>query len=254
MSSKSRAGIYLLIGTIVFIIGLVFIYEEVIALGILFIGVASPLLFVGFSTLFSDDTVEVSVHEPIKCINIDESEPKKEHTTPPLGSLLAAIDLTLMALDDAFDKKSKHISRKATAKLDFSIYLFFKYYCALCNTQNEALVTYYIQFALDSLKEHFSSKMSESKVDRIIDDRIIEYDRIVQTSGNFAEDITDAMEQHLIQDLYYTNPGDETVFIADANTRLEINVELIVINEYISYKINPIYDNLISEWNNYVKN
>ena len=126
MSSKSRAGIYLLIGTIVFIIGLVFIYEEIIALGVLFIGIASPLLFAGFFLLFSDDTIEVPLHEPIKCINIDESEPKNEHTTPPLGSLLAAIDLTLMALDDAFAKKSKHINKKATAKLDYSIYLFFK--------------------------------------------------------------------------------------------------------------------------------
>ena len=249
MSSKSRAGIYLLIGTIVFIIGLVFIYEEIIALGVLFIGIASPLLFVGFSTLFSDDTIEVHVNEPIKCINIDESEPKNEHTTPPLGSLLAAIDLTLMALDDAFAKKSKHINKKATAKLDYSIYLFFKNYCLLCNTQNEKLVTYYIQFAFDRLIEHFSSIMSENKVKQIIDDRITEYDHIIQTSNNFVEDITYAIEQHLIKDLYFQNSENESIAIAGANTQFEITVELALLNDHIAYKINPIYDNLISEWN-----
>ena len=241
MNKKSRGLVYILIGTIFFVIGLALVYEELITLGVIIIAIAGVPIFTGFSVLFNDDSPQSQSEA--------EEEVKKEHTIPPLGSLLAAIDLTIMALDEAFDKKSKHIYKKVTAKLDYSIYLFFKNYCILCNTQNETLVTYYIQFALDRLKEHFSSKMSENKIDRIIDERISEYDRIVQTSDNFVEEITYAIEQHLIKDLYCQNAKNESIAIAGEDTHFEINLELFVLNDYISYKINPIYDNLISEWN-----
>ena len=128
---KKRAIIYILIGTLLLILGLIFVFDDIISIAVLFIGAAGALIFPGFLMLSSNDEDEKRSKKILS--------QKPSASTGTLGFLLACIDLTVTAIDEALEKKSKHAYKKNTSRLDYSIYWFFKSYYIICSAQNEAL-------------------------------------------------------------------------------------------------------------------
>lgn len=242
---KKRAIIYILIGTLLLILGLVFVYDDIISIAVLFIGAAGALIFPGFLMLSSN--------------NKDERKNKKilfqkpYASNSPLGSLLACIDITITAIDEALEKNSKHAYKKNTSRLDYSIYWFFKSYCIICSAQNEALAEAFSTYFLDRLKEHYLPILSESRIDNIIDTRLVEYQKIIHTSETtkeLSESLCCAIEQHIIKDLWFPDLALDDIAIADPSNQLEVTLEIASMNDYIFTKVGKMYDELIVKWDN----
>lgn len=242
---KKRAIIYILIGTLLLILGLIFVYDNIISIAVLFIGAAGALIFPGFLMLSSN--------------NKDERESKKIISQKPsasngtLGFLLACIDLTITAIDEALEKKSKHAYKKNTSRLDYSIYWFFKSYYIICSAQNEALAEAFSTYFLDRLKEHYLPVLSESRIDNIIDTRLVEYQKIIHTSKTtkeLSESLCCAIEQHIIKDLWFPDLASDDIAIAGSSNQLEVTFEIASMNDYIFTKVGKMYDELIIKWDN----
>ena len=112
---KKRAIVYIILGSVLLIFGLMSIYDNLIGLGVVLIGAAGALTFPGFFILFSNDEEKHKKHP----------SQKLSPSNPPIGSTMAVIDITFSRIETAISTDSIYICQKATAQLDYFFYLFF---------------------------------------------------------------------------------------------------------------------------------
>lgn len=238
---KNRAIIYILIGALLLILGLIFVYDDMIGIGVLLIGAAGALIFPGFFMLFSD--------------NEDEKKAQKltsprSSASPPIGSTMAVIDITFSYTETAISTDSIYICQKATAQLDYFFYLFFINYIIICSTNNEQFVMTYANLFIQKLKDYFSGKIAKSKIEQIINDRIAEYDKIMADSENPLQELQFAVEQHLVKDIWFLNSADESIDIIGIDKQLEIRSEIENISEHVFDQTESHYKTLYERWSN----
>ena len=215
------------------------IYEDLIGLGVVLIGAAGALTFPGFFMLFSNDK------ENHKKSSLSKLSP----SNPPIGSTMAVIDITFSRIEATISTDSIYICQKATAQLDYFFYLFFINYIIICSTNNKQFVMTYAKLYQQKLKDHFSGKITKSKIDKIINDRIAEYDKIMAKSENFLRELQCAVEQHLVKDIWFPDVDDDLIGIVGIEEQLEIRSEIENISEYIFDQTEDHYKKLYELWN-----
>lgn len=243
MYTKKRGFVYIAIGTILFIIGLALIYSDLITIGVVFVAFGGAFTLPGFFVITSKDEPDSK--------NYNGSYQKKSFETPRYNrtdnienTVLSHLEL----IDSAFSKCSKLIYKRTTAQLDYCIYVFFKSYIIICNARIEELASTYARIAFDRIVDHFSSRMDEAKINRIIDQRLEEYDEIVRTSESFMDPFMFAVEQHLIKDLFFESDEFNEIAITGADKQFEIISEIFILDQYIFPQITHRYDKVIEEW------
>ena len=241
MKNKAVGTSQLFLGILLFIIGVLLACDSFIFLGFSILAIACIPTYKGIINLITEAPTQHNY----------KKDNKNNAPSKPLGSLLACIDLTIIAIDEALEKKSKHAYKKSTSRLDYSIYWFFKSYYIICSAQNEPLAEAYSIYFLDRLKEHYLSRLSGRRIDDIIDNRLKEYQGIVynsETTKELAESLGYAIEQHIIKDLWFPDLVSDAIAVTDPFKQLEVTVEITSMNDYIFTKVGKMYDELIVKW------
>lgn len=202
MNNKSRGLIYILVGTIIFIIGLTLVYEDQITLGVVISGIAAIINFTGFSVL--------SYKDPEK----KAEEIKQQREAEILAYINSVVISTIVSINDALSTNSKYINQRATAKLDYSIYSFMQFYYMLCASKNTYFLEVFSSLFMQKIKYYFSSMMEPSKIERILDERIDRYDYIMNSyTGSQKDELmyTTAVD-YIAEDLYFASEQKGDIF------------------------------------------
>lgn len=221
MDHKKRGLLYLLFGTLIFIIGLTLIYEDYVTIGVVVSGLASIITFTGFSTILNKDPEEKSKAE------------KKKQEAKAIAYINSVIISTIASIDNAFSTNSQYINKRATAKLDYSIYIFVQFYYKLCASKNAYLLEAFIALVEQKLKFTYSSMMDIPKINRILDERINKYDLILQTHSGAAKDelLYVTIVDYIAEDLYLSSERKGDIFYEI----LELD-NVMILKEEDSYK------------------
>ena len=255
MENNSKGIIKIFAGIFCFMLGMTFASTDITGLAVIFFIICAVLIIIGITDLVAKENNQVNFTDQEKidfakqqeeAPHNSQSQKEEQASFSPLAYTNLAVNLTILSADEALSNHSKHVNQRATAKLDYTIYVLFSYYCALCNLRNEELVDNFSRLCYIRLKQHFSPLMDENKINRIIDERLEKYDFIMQNCQNKIEAINDTLELYITKDLWFPDYTGDAIPIADVRRQLELRLELIELDKYVGEKVSSIYDKLIA--------
>ena len=131
------------------------------------------------------------------------------------------------------------------AQLDYSIYVYFTLYCALCKPNCEYFVADFLNITEYYLNEYYSERLDEKDLSKkILEDRLIRYDEIMQSSSDKEKSINHQLLQYIIKDIRSNDPLSKPIFINDAFENIEILTEIRILSNNVFTDINPYFEDL----------
>lgn len=139
------------------------------------------------------------------------------------------------------------IKQKATARLDYAIYIFFNLYCSLGTPNNEEFMMKFAEMYEKILKERFSNEIqSASLLNAVFDSRLISYDSIMRTSEDKDGDLIYQITQFIAKDLWLNEPLSKEWYIAGITKEFSLKMEITLLYRLIFDEIKPLYKELVN--------
>ena len=247
MENQSKGIIKIFAGIFCFMLGMTFASTDISGPAAILFIICAALIVIGITDLVGKKNNQVNFAEQQKeAPRNSQSQNEEQASFSPLAYTNLAVNLTILSADEALSNHSKYVNQRATAKLDYTIYVLFSYYCALCNLRNEELIDNFSRLCRIRIKQHFSPLMDENKINRIIDERLEKYDYIMQNYQNNIEVINDTIEQYITKDLWFPDYTENAIPIVDVRRQLELRLELIQLDNYVGEKVTSIYEKLVA--------